>query len=97
MGEFGKWIPCSERLPDKEGNYLVWNSATKTMNVCGFYIVATNDQREALDLVKYHLRDKISNGALDRIAEVLTTPQWGMGGRDVNITAWMELPEPFEK
>lgn len=33
----GKWIPCSERMPDKDGEYLVWIS-NDTDNADGIYL-----------------------------------------------------------
>lgn len=32
-----KWIPCSERMPDKDGEYLVWIS-NDTDNADGIYL-----------------------------------------------------------
>lgn len=55
----GKWIPCSERLPEKEGKYLVflerWNTITfsKFKDVMGYkhfdngYVIAWQPLPEA--------------------------------------------------
>lgn len=56
------WIPCSERLPEKEGKYLVTD--IKTVDIDIF----THSE----------------NG----------TPMWFLSD---NATAWMPLPEPYQK
>ena len=28
-----RWIPCSERMPEKSGNYLCWNMSSKVRDI----------------------------------------------------------------
>jgi len=96
MSEFGKWIPCSERMPEKYGNYLVWNSPTKTALICSYDVLPKRCKADLMRAIVESCNNSNAGIAVELIKK-LDAPYWGAGGPDINITAWMELPEPFEK
>ena len=81
-----KWIPVSERLPEKNGPYLVTQKATFTDYV---YISAIGYALNLYDVDKYDFADKKHSGWYEY------DPEWGYRELD-NVIAWMPLPEPYK-
>lgn len=74
-----KWIPVTERLPEKDGDYLVWTGFQGRCERLGF----VKDGREISELdFQYNWK----NVWYDYDSE------WGYISHDV--THWMPLPEP---
>lgn len=76
-----KWIPCSERLPEKSGRYLV----TRGLNACGavwnrVYIINYSDLM-GLKSERIWWDGNVGKSDFKRIDDV---------------TAWMPLPEPYK-
>lgn len=77
-----KWIPCSERLPEKNGRYLV----TRGLNAIGalwnrVYIVNYSDLM-GIKSTKIFWIGNVGKSDFERIEDVI---------------AWMPLPEPYEE
>lgn len=75
-----KWIPCSERLPQENGRYLV----TRGLNACGslwnrVYIVNYSDLM-GLKKEKIWWDGNVGKSDFERIDDVI---------------AWMPLPQPW--
>jgi len=75
-----RWIPCSERLPEANGRYLV----TRGLNACGslwnrIYIANYSDLM-GIKSVKIWWQGNVGKSDFERLADVL---------------AWMPLPEPY--
>ena len=75
-----KWIPCSERLPEKNGRYLV----TRGLNAIGalwnrVYIVNYSDLM-GIKSTKIFWIGNVGKSDFERIEDVI---------------AWMQLPEPY--
>lgn len=68
----GDWVPISERLPDKDGYYLV---TLRSVEV--YELVAT------VDIAKFVFSEK--DGCNNGFHKANT------------VTAWQELPEPFDE
>lgn len=66
-----KWIPTSERVPEKEGKFLVTREG-KYVDIAD-YFPSNEDQIEA-----WFLADACNDYT------------------SADITAWMELPEPYK-
>lgn len=86
----GKWIPVEERLPDEDGEYLVYYSCEIDRSVgedkeCGYWIVNFDTDMEAFGEWQniYH---PVSLGFLDSEFNEMNT-----------VVAWMPLPEPYVK
>ena len=76
------WIPCSERLPEKSGRYLV----TRGLNACGslwnrVYIANYSDLM-GIRSEKIWWQGNVGKSDFERIDDVL---------------AWMPLPEPYRE
>ena len=76
-----RWIPCSERLPEKSGRYLV----TRGSNVCGslwnrVYILNYSDLM-GLKKEKIWWSGNVGKSDFEKYDDVL---------------AWMPLPEPYK-
>lgn len=76
-----RWIPCSERLPEKSGRYLV----TRGLNACGavwnrVYIINYSDLM-GLKSERIWWDGNVGKSDFERIDDV---------------TAWMPLPEPYK-
>lgn len=85
-----EWIPVEERLPDEDGEYLVYCSFEEDKSVgedkeCGYWIANYDTDMEAFgdwqDI--YH---PVSLGFLDREFNEINT-----------VVAWMPLPKEYEK
>lgn len=77
-----RWIPCSERLPEVCGRYLV----TRGLNACGslwnrVYITNYSDLM-GLKSEKIWWHGSVGKSDFERLDDVL---------------AWMPLPEPYEE
>lgn len=81
--EAQRWIPCSERLPEKNGRYLV----TRGLNACGslwnrIYIVNYSNLM-GIKSVKIWWQGNVGKSDFERLDDVL---------------AWMPgLPEPYRE
>ena len=78
----GEWVPCSERLPEVNGRYLV----TRGLNACGslwnrIYIANYSDLM-GLKSEKIWWNGNVGKSDFERIDDVI---------------AWMPLPEPYEE
>ena len=76
------WIPCSERLPEKSGRYLV----TRGLNACGslwnrIYIANYSDLM-GIRREKIWWQGNVGKSDFERLDDVL---------------AWMPLPEPYRE
>ena len=80
-----KWIPVSERLPEKKGTYLVTQKATFTDYV---YISVTGYALNLYDVDEYDFANKKRSGWYD------CEPEYGCYEID-DVIAWMPLPLPF--
>lgn len=84
-----EWIPVEERLPDEDGEYLVYYSCEIDRFVgedkeCGYWIVNFDTDMEAFGEWQniYH---PVSLGFLDSEFNEMNT-----------VVAWMPLPEPYK-
>ena len=82
----GKWIPISERLPEKRGDYLVTQKATFTDYV---YISVAGYALNLHDVDEYDFADKKRAGWYEYDSE------WGYFEID-GVIAWMPLPKPYK-
>ena len=80
----GKWIPVTERLPEKDGKYLVFErSGSRTVtSVLRF-------AKDARKVDRYDFRGRWKNAWYEYDSE------WGHYTVD-SVTHWMPLPEPPE-
>ena len=80
------WIPCSERLPEKNGDYLCCSSGMAIIT-CGF----ANElyKVDEWDFCDYKGKSK-KRGFYDYDSE------YGYYEVD-NVVAWMPLPEPYKE
>lgn len=89
MDEFTEWIPCSHRLPMRDGKYLVteknFSWSRRTVSVQYF----TNDayKMDKYDFAEYKGKKKKLFYSYDS--------EWGYREID-DVVAWMELPEAYE-
>lgn len=81
-----KWIPVSERLPEKRGDYLVTQKATFTDYV---YISVAGYALNLYDVDEYDFADKKRSGWYEYDSE------WGYRELD-DVIAWMPLPQPYK-
>lgn len=81
-----RWIPVSERLPEKKGTYLVTQKATFTDYV---YISVVGYAHNLHDVDEYDFADKKRSGWYEYDSE------WGYRELD-DVIAWMPLPEPYK-
>lgn len=78
-----KWIPCSERLPEEDGLYLVTSREKATAEEFGF------------DLDDVEVRKMRFNEDGWRIPKHI--PEWINGVVHTTVLAWMPLPEPYKE
>ena len=81
-----RWIPVSERLPEKRGDYLVTQKATFTDYV---YISVVGYALNLYDVDEYDFADKKRSGWYEYDSE------WGYRELD-DVIAWMPLVEPYK-
>lgn len=81
-----KWIPVSERLPDKDGEYLVWyeEGYRKDYGLHEIGIIPFEVDCEGFG-VWYERFDPKSLGSL------------GSDWEEIHVTAWMPLPPSYEQ
>lgn len=77
-----RWIPCSERLPEEDGLYLVTSREKATAEEFGF------------DLDDVEVRKMRFNEDGWRIPKHI--PEWINGVVHTTVLAWMPLPEPYK-
>ena len=80
-----KWIPVSERLPEKDGNYLVLKRFGKH-HWCDVHTFAKDGRK----VDKYDFEHEWENVWFSYDSE------WGYITSD-NVTHWMPLPEPTKE
>lgn len=85
----GKWIPCSERLPDKYGWYLC---TLKDGRVNAYYwnnngVWLDNAKKHLFDL--YEIRSRYTGMEIKPEDEAVYWTEW--------VVAWMPLPEPYQE
>lgn len=85
-GMMSKWIPVSEKLPEKRGDYLVTQKATFTDYV---YISVVGYAHNLHDVDEYDFADKKRSGWYEYDSE------WGYRELD-DVIAWMPLVEPYK-
>lgn len=78
-----RWIPCSERVPEEDGLYLVTSREKATAEEFGF------------DLDDVEVRKMRFNEDGWRIPKHI--PEWINGVVHTTVIAWMPLPEPYEE
>ena len=80
----GKWIPCSERLPNKEDQYMV---TLKTFS----------DDYKFIDLL-YYGKPLMPNCKVKGACWYRSDSEWGdVVYDDTDILAWMSLPKPYRE
>ena len=77
-----QWIPCSERLPEKDWNYLTF---AKWSNDEGFYIQIIPFDTCAGEF-----------GICHEIFDPITLGSIGVAFDAAKVIAWMPLPEPWK-
>ena len=81
----GEWIPCRERLPEKDGAYLCWCKGSLYACAC--------IRKFAKDLYSIDKLDfKKESGAGFYYFE----SDWGYS-KDTDVVAWMPLPTPYRE
>lgn len=83
LGVYGKWIPVSERLPEKYGSYLV---AWKPCNMSEEYVVKRSGSPHFYEILEYDPDDE--SGWTESIEQATG---------EYEILAWMPLPEPYRE
>lgn len=78
-----RWIPCSERLPEEDGLYLVTSREKATAEEFGF------------DLDDVEVRKMRFNEDGWRIPKHI--PEWINGVVHTTVLAWMPLPKPYRE
>jgi len=80
----GEWIPCSERLPSKEGRYMV------TQETLGGDFRFTG--------LFYYGKPMMPNCKVKGACWYRSDDEWGdVVYEDSEIVAWMPLPEPYRE
>lgn len=83
-----RWIPVTERLPEKEG-YSEYLCQTKygSLMICGF-------TKDAYKLEKYDFEEY--KGKKKKLFYKYDS-EYECGYYEVGVVAWMPLPEPYEE
>lgn len=80
-----RWIPVSERLPEEDGDYLLWGKVTDADEECYCFIGEYDSCAEQFGIWQEHF-DGTTLGCL---------------GSDFyeyeQVLAWMPLPEPYKE
>lgn len=76
----GEWIPCSERLPEEPGQFIV------TVKIKDKYTGACEYKTDTADFVE-------CGGYIDGKWD--TYNDWAEGN-ECHVTAWDDLPEPYK-
>lgn len=83
-----QWTPCSERLPEENGDYLVTIKLNiYVSNICSV-IGYANDLYE-VDEYDFHDKKGVSGW-------FFYDSEYGFG-EETNVIAWMPLPEPYKE
>lgn len=77
-----QWIPCSERLPEEYGEFLVTMTEKAKAKDLGFDIDETYIRKMRYDSNGWHLPIHI--------------PSWINEAVKDEVLAWMPLPEPYK-
>ena len=78
-----RWIPVSERLPEKYGSYLV---AWKPCNMSEEYVVKKSGAPHYYEILEYDPDDE--SGWIESIEQATG---------EYEILAWMPLPDPYQE
>lgn len=77
------WIPCGERLPDKDGDYLITYDESYAND---------NDYDRLVSIAPF----EVASEAFGYWHQCLGTNGWlGEDWIDIPVVAWMPLPEPY--
>lgn len=80
----GEWIPCSERLPEEDGEYLVW-------------MQWNFEEEPSYSIVNYDANAE-AFGEWHEYFDSYTMGSLGSDFRSFErVFAWMPLPEPYEE
>lgn len=84
--KIGKWTPCKERLPDKDGDYLVTfeKGYAEDYGFSDIGIAPFEVDCEGFGIWQEHFHP-VSLGSL------------GSEWVEIPVTAWMPLPEPYKE
>lgn len=80
----GEWIPCSERLPDKDGTYLCscdWS--------IGSFVCVRKFAKDLHSIQKYDFPKGSGSGFY------YYEEDWGYS-KETDVIAWQPLPEPYK-
>lgn len=81
------WIPCSERLPDDDGEYLVTDKYSKRFPP---QVGVLSFSKDLYKISRYDFEDEEGKAGF-----YFFDNEWGF--TKVNtVTAWKEKPEPFQ-
>ena len=80
------WIPCSERLPEKDGDYLVTYEK-------GY---ASDYGLDPIGIAPFEV-DCEGFGFWQEDFDMYTLGSLGTDWVDINVIAWMEKPEPYKE
>lgn len=70
-----RWIPCSERLPEKDGPYLVANKATGWIGAYNFALAKDFPCCTGLENVWWRLTDKCDPLPMDGVTHWMPLPE----------------------
>lgn len=82
----GRWIPCSERLPEKDGDYIVTFEK-------GY---ASDYGLDPIGIAPFEV-DCEGFGFWQEDFDMHTLGSLGTDWVDINVIAWMEKPEPYKE